>query len=86
MRIFFKGFLENNDSSISLSLSTFKRGLNELEQAKIIAKTIKLGDYFINPNFLFNGNRIAFTTVLEKEEKLTSFGTVKNKETETKGE
>lgn len=60
-------FLEHNNNNIALSLSTFKRGLNELEQAKIIAKTLKLGDYFINPNFMFNGNRIAFTTVIEKE-------------------
>lgn len=59
-------FLEENENII-LSLSTFKRGLNELEQAKIIAKTMKLGDYFINPNFIFNGSRIAFTTVIEKD-------------------
>lgn len=50
----------------SLSYATFKRGLNELEKAKIIAKTMRKGHYFINPNFVFNGNRIAFTTVIEK--------------------
>ena len=39
----------------------------ELEDAKIIAKHRKRGDYFINPNFVFNGDRIAFSTVIEKK-------------------
>jgi hypothetical protein len=50
-----------------LSLTTFKRGLSELERAQIIAKTMRKGFYFINPNFVFNGDRVAFSTVLEKE-------------------
>jgi hypothetical protein len=53
----------------SLSYATFKRGLNELEKAKIIAKTMRKANYFINPNFVFNGNRIAFTTVIERSNK-----------------
>ncbi|BBW93863.1 replication protein (plasmid) [Pseudoalteromonas sp. PS1M3] len=53
----------------SISHATFKRGLNELEKAKIIAKTMRKGTYFINPNFVFNGNRIAFTTVIERGNK-----------------
>ena len=52
---------------LRLSLATFKRGLNELEKAKIIAKTMRQGRYFINPNFVFNGDRIAFTTVIERK-------------------
>lgn len=52
---------------IKLSLATFKRGLNELEKAKIIAKTIRQGRYYINPNFVFNGDRIAFTTLIERK-------------------
>ena len=51
-----------------LSLATFKRGINELEKAQIVAKTIRQGRYFINPNFVFNGDRIAFTTVIERKE------------------
>jgi hypothetical protein len=51
---------------MSLSIATLKRGINELEKAKIIAKTVRKGWYFINPNFIFNGDRIAFTTVIEK--------------------
>ena len=56
---------------VKLSLATFKRGLNELEKAKIIAKTIRQGRYYINPNFVFNGDRIAFTTC-NREEKTGS--------------
>lgn len=51
---------------IKLSIATFKRGLNELEGGQIIAKTMRKGRYFINPNFVFNGDRIAFTTLIEK--------------------
>jgi hypothetical protein len=51
---------------MSLSIATLKRGIAELEKAQIIAKTVRKGRYFINPNFIFNGDRIAFTTVIER--------------------
>lgn len=54
------------DPPLKLSLATFKRGINELEKARIVAKTIRQGRYFINPNFVFNGDRIAFTTMIER--------------------
>lgn len=59
----------HSDSSkpLMLSSATFKRGLNELEKAQIIAKTMRKGRYFINPNFVFNGDRIAFTTLIERK-------------------
>lgn len=57
-----------NNSDRNVSPATFKRGLKELEDAKIIAKTLRKGDYFLNPNFVFNGDRIAFSTVIEKSE------------------
>lgn len=63
-------FLEkhkDNEPPLRLSLATFKRGINELEKAQIVAKTLRQGRYFINPNFVFNGDRIAFTTVIERE-------------------
>ena len=52
--------------ALKLSLPTFGRGLAELEHAQIIAKHIRPGFYYLNPNFSFNGDRIAFTTVIEK--------------------
>ena len=51
---------------LRLSPATLRRGITELEKAQIVAKTMRQGRYFINPNFIFNGDRIAFTTVLEK--------------------
>jgi hypothetical protein len=57
----------HNDKKIQLSQPTFWRGLNELEQSQIIAKHIRQGWYYINPNFVFNGDRIAFTSLFEKE-------------------
>ena len=52
---------------LKLSSATFNRGINEIEKSQIIAKTIRQGRYFINPNFVFNGDRIAFSTIIEKD-------------------
>jgi hypothetical protein len=52
---------------IAFSQPTFWRGLAELEEAQIVAKHVRQGWYFINPNFVFNGDRIAFTTVIQRE-------------------
>lgn len=63
-------FLEaHKDKKLALSQATFARGLSELETAKIIAKHLRPGWYFINPNFIFNGDRIAFTTVIERKKR-----------------
>lgn len=51
---------------VSLSIATFGRGLAELEKAQIIAKHVRMGHYYINPNFCFNGDRIAFTTLIQR--------------------
>jgi hypothetical protein len=64
-------FLEaHKDKKLALSQPTFARGLAELEEAKIIAKHLRPGWYFINPNFIFNGDRIAFTTVIERNRQI----------------
>lgn len=52
---------------IVFSMATFKRGITELEKAQIIAKTLRKGRYFINPNFVFNGDRVAFTTLIQRK-------------------
>jgi len=57
---------KQKDPPLRLSLGTFRRGIAELENAQIVAKTLRQGRYFLNPNFIFNGDRIAFTTVIEK--------------------
>lgn len=60
-------FLKAQEKKLALSQATFARGLAELERAKIIAKHVRQGWYFINPNFVFNGDRVAFTTVIERK-------------------
>ena len=63
-------FIESHRDSkkpLKLSIATFLRGLKDLVDAQIIAKTERQGVYFINPSFCFNGSRIAFTTVIEKK-------------------
>jgi hypothetical protein len=57
----------HSNKKIQLSQPTFWRGLNELEEAQIIAKHIRQGWYYINPNFVFNGDRIAFTSLFERD-------------------
>ena len=57
------------DRPLRLSQPTFARGLAELTKAQIIAKTLRQGVYWINPNFVFNGDRIAFTTLIERQSK-----------------
>jgi len=61
---------------LKLSLPTFSRGLAELVNAQIIAKTMRQGRYFINPNFIFNGDRIAFTTVIERNKRVRDPNTI----------
>lgn len=57
---------KGKEPPIRLSIATFLRGLAELVKAQIIAKTMRQGWYFINPNFIFNGDRVAFTTVIQR--------------------
>jgi hypothetical protein len=65
--IILEEFIEQHkEKNLKLSLPTFKRGINELEKAMMIAKTMRQGRYFINPNFIFNGDRIVFSTIIEE--------------------
>lgn len=54
---------------IKLSMATMSRGLRELEKSKIIAKSLRAGYYFINPSFVFNGDRIVFTQIIERDKR-----------------
>ena len=56
----------DKEPPLRLSQATFLRGLADLVKTQIIAKTMRQGWYFINPNLIFNGDRIAFTTVIER--------------------
>lgn len=62
----FLKYYEESVPPLVLSYPTFTRGLAELEKAKIVAKTMRTGRYFLNPNCIFNGDRVAFSTILER--------------------
>lgn len=57
----------HREPPLKLSRDTLKRGIRELIKAQIIARTTRPGAYFLNPSFVFNGDRIAFTTMLERK-------------------
>lgn len=59
-------FLKENQA-YKMSEPTMRRGLSELVRAKIIAHSKKSGNYFINPNFVFNGNRIRFINEIRRK-------------------
>ena len=63
-----KEFLDlEQHKKLKLSTPTFMRGIKELEKAHIVAKTLHKSIYFVNPAFVFNGDRIAFTNVIERK-------------------
>lgn len=61
-------FIEDNNG-LTLSLRTLRRGLTELCNANILAKSVRVNSYYLNPSFVFNGDRIAFTSLIEREDR-----------------
>lgn len=59
----------NQHHNKKLSKAVLYRGLTELIDSSIIARSVRDGEYFINPNFVFNGDRIIFSTIIEKKKK-----------------
>lgn len=45
---------------VTMGRSTFSRGLSELIDKNFIAPQPKVGWYWINPDYVFNGDRLAF--------------------------
>jgi hypothetical protein len=48
------------EESMGLSERSYYRGLNELIEKNFIASTVKVGWYFVNPQYLWNGDRLVF--------------------------
>jgi hypothetical protein len=61
-------FLEKHPT-LDISKQYFYRGIKELINAQIVAKHKKKGNYFINPNFIFNGDRLLFINAIQKKSK-----------------
>jgi hypothetical protein len=53
-----------------ISERTYRRGMGELLQKNFIAATPSPGLYWLNPNYLWNGDRLAFVkTYIKKDSK-----------------
>jgi 23S rRNA maturation-related 3'-5' exoribonuclease YhaM len=55
-----KIYLSFNSESIEISERTWFRGINELVEKGFIAAEKRVNWYFINPDFMFNGDRLVF--------------------------
>ena len=55
--------------SVKLSSATMYRGLDNLMAKKILAKSTRTNIYFINPNLVFNGDRVVFSQAIERKQK-----------------
>lgn len=49
----------SDEEQKNISRQTLARGIKQCLETKIIARTMTAGNYFINPAFIFNGNRLA---------------------------
>lgn len=56
----FMSYSDLDQKLTPMSSSTYKRGLSELIEKKFIAGTPTQGWYWLNPDFVFNGDRLAF--------------------------
>lgn len=54
------------DKTTTVSRSTFSRGIAELIEKKFIAAMPAVGQYWINPDFIWNGDRLAFVKEFRK--------------------
>lgn len=58
--VVYLSFSEVDQEVTPLSKPTFMRGMKELLEKHFIAETMTTGKYFINPDYMFNGDRLAF--------------------------
>lgn len=56
----FLSFTDLDQAATPMSHSTYKRGLAELIQKGFLAATPTQGWYWLNPDYVFNGDRLAF--------------------------
>lgn len=56
----FMSYSDVNKQITPMSPSTYKRGLAELIEKRFVAATPVQGWYWLNPDFVFNGDRLAF--------------------------
>jgi hypothetical protein len=76
----FLSYVEVDQSLTPMSKATYQRGMKELQEKGFIAPSMTQGWFFINPDYMWNGDRLAFV----KEYRLKSSTPVaKDKDTKT---
>lgn len=76
----FLSFVEVDQTITPMSKATYQRGMKELQEKGFIAPSTTQGWFFINPDYMWNGDRLAFV----KEYRLKSSTPVsKDKDTKT---
>jgi len=50
----------SDDEQKEFGLRTFQRGITDLIKHDFLAETMQFGVYFINPTYIYNGDRLAF--------------------------
>lgn len=58
--IVYLSFADVNQDIEPMAQATFYRGMKELLEHQFLAETETIGKYFVNPDYLWNGNRLAF--------------------------
>jgi hypothetical protein len=48
---------------VKISRTTYFKGMKELADKKFIAETMIQNYYFINPDYMFNGDRLTFIII-----------------------
>lgn len=56
----YMGFAEIDQNATPMSIATYTRGMSELLEKGFLAATLSQGLYWINPAFIWNGDRLAF--------------------------
>lgn len=56
----FMSFGEVDQAATPMSKATYQRGLKELFEKGFVAPSVTQGWFFINPDYMFNGDRLAF--------------------------
>lgn len=64
--IIYMSFLEINQSITPMGEATFYRGMKELIDKGFIAESLIQGKYFLNPDYMWNGDRLAFVKEYRK--------------------
>lgn len=65
----------DEDRQLTISRATYKRGLSELIEKRFLAAMPAVGWYWVNPDFIWNGDRLAFVKeykrkVISKDEQI----------------